>query len=87
MQNLMSFIVGEMHVLQLYGVVECFYLLGLSHFLDVVLCIENLIDALQRGKSFLNAVACFGEVFDGLQGGIENDQIVDESAGVDGAAA
>ena len=72
---------------QLYRFVESLYLLGLSHFLDIVLCMENLVDALQRGKSFLNAVACFGEVFDGLQGGVENDQIVDESAGVDGAAA
>ena len=82
MQNLVPFVVGEMHMFQLYRVVECLNLLGLSHFLDVVFSTENLVDTLQRSQSLLDAVTRFGEVFDRLQGGVENHQIVDESTGI-----
>ena len=72
---------------QLDGIVEGLNLLGFCYFLDVVLGMENLVDALHRSQTLLDAVTCLGEVFDGLQGGVENHKIVDEAAGVDGTVA
>ena len=83
----MSFVVGEMHMFQLYRFVESLYLLGFSHFLDIVLSMKNLVDALHGSKTFLNAVTCFGEVFDRLQCGVEHDQIEDEVARLNGRVA
>ena len=54
---------------------QMFGTLGL---LDGILGHQNLVDALHRGKSLGDVIACTGELLQGVDDGIEDDHVVDE---------
>ena len=75
-------VVLETYVAELNLVFEAAYVYRLHRFPDVVLCKENLVDTLHRGKPLGNVVPSLGEVFQWLYDRVEDDEIIDECRGL-----
>ena len=79
--------VFEGYVVELYFVVERVDVLRISWFDDFVFGIEYGVDALERGKSFLYAVASAREFFERVYNAVENDEVVDKFGSSDASVA
>ena len=86
-QNLAAFAVAETYVLQHDFVLQTLDGLGVFRFTDIVLCIQDSVDTLHRSQPFLYGISCLRQVLDGLQRGIEDDEVVDELVGIYRAVA
>ena len=83
-QHLASVAVCKAHIAQFDCLVETADGAGIGALGYVVFGIEYLVYTLHRGHALLYGIACLREVFHGLQRGVENGEVVDECAGVDG---
>ena len=72
------FSVAERYVAELYRVVEPAYVDGVWAFLDVVLGLQNLVNALHRGQSLGDVVAGLGELLERVDYAVQNNHVVNE---------
>ena len=71
-------LVFERYVVETDFVVERVDRLGVRGFGNGVLSIENSVDALERSHAFLDAITSARELFERVDYGVENDEIVDK---------
>ena len=76
--------IGEMDVAELDGLTDAFDGHGMLGFVDGILGVEDLVDALHGGETFGDLVAGLRELFHRCDDAVEDDQVEDERRGVDG---
>ena len=81
-QDSTAFRITEVHVLNTNLVLQAFDGLRVLNLADVVLGIQYLVDSLHAGQTFLHGVGGLAEVLDGLERGVQDNQIIDEQIGV-----
>ena len=83
-QYLPLLIVGKRHVLEDDALLQRPDFRGIFHFPDGILSLQYLVDALQGSQSLLYGITGTREILERLQRGVEDDEVVDEDAGIDG---
>ena len=86
-EHLLALIVAEAHVAQLDALPQFADSLRILYFLDVILRIEDFVDTLHGGHTLLDAVSSLGEVLEWLENGVENHEIINKCACIDGRVA
>ena len=76
-------VVSETDMAELYLVLETADMLGLGLLLYLHFRLEDLVDAFHRGKTLGDIVAGLGEVLQGVDDAIEDDEVVDEGRAAD----
>ena len=69
-------LVFERYVVETDCVIERVDRLRIARFDNSVLCVENSVDALERSHTFLDAISSARELFERVEYGVENDEIV-----------
>ena len=70
--------IGKAHILELYLMFEAWQTFRTCHLLDGVLCHQDLIDTFHRGQTLGDVIACFREVLQRIDDGVEHHHVVDE---------
>ena len=70
--------IAEGDIAELYLMLEGSDMLGMSRFLDGVLCQQDLIDTLHRGKSLRDIISYLGDILQGVDDAVEDNHIIDK---------
>ncbi len=74
--------IREAYIFVLNGMLKSGQRLGRSHLTDIRLCIEYLVDTVQRGQALAHTIACLTQIFGRIDNGIENNEIVNKGSGI-----
>ena len=87
LQHLATLDIVERNILQLHLVLKVLQGLGILQFLDGVLGLQDIVDAVHGTQTDGDVIGGTCQVLDGVDDAVEDDHIEDEGGGIDEAVA